>query len=61
MFSLFKLLPLELLDIVCSYCETKFLNIEALETHSETIFPKCRVITYDDMIQYFYEYVCDIH
>ena len=56
-----KFLEEDDIDIFCSKCETKFLNIEALETHSETIFPKCRVITYDDMIQYFYEYVCDIH
>ena len=52
-----KFLEEDDIDIFCSYCETKFLNIEALETHSETIFPKCRVITIDDMIEFFNEYV----
>ena len=41
------------IDIFCSYCETKFLNIEALETHSETMFPKCRVVTIEELMEYF--------
>jgi hypothetical protein len=32
------------IDIVCSYCETRFYNVNALETHSRIIFPKCKVI-----------------
>jgi hypothetical protein len=48
-----KFLEEDDIDIFCSFCETKFLNIKALETHSETIFPKCRVITIEDLIEFF--------
>ena len=48
-----KFLEEDDIDIFCSFCETKFLNIKALEIHSENIFPKCRVITIEDLIEFF--------
>ena len=48
-----KFLEEDHIDIFCSYCETKFLDIEALVIHSETIFPKCRVITIEDLNEFF--------
>ena len=33
------------IDIVCSYCKTRFHNVDALETHNRIIFPKCKVTT----------------
>ena len=48
-----KFLVEEDIDVFCSYCETRFLDVDALETHTEIIFPKCRVISIEDLQQWF--------
>ena len=48
-----KFLDVEDVDIFCSYCETRFSNVHTLETHSQIIFPKCRVISIEDLQQWF--------
>jgi hypothetical protein len=47
-----KFLVEEVIDVFCSYCETRFSNVRALETHSKIIFPKCRVISIEDLQQW---------
>jgi hypothetical protein len=48
-----KFLVEEDIDVFCSYCETRFLDVDALETHTKIIFPKCRVISIEDLQQWF--------
>ena len=44
-----KFLKCENVDIFCPHCETKFCNVDALETHSKIIYSKCFVPTIDDL------------
>ena len=47
-----KFLVEEDIDVFCSYCGTRFLDVDALETHTKIIFPKCRVISIEDLQQW---------
>ena len=47
-----KFLQDEDIDIFCSYCQSKFNDVDALETHSENVFPKCYRISIEDLAQF---------
>ena len=32
------------INVFCSFCDTKFNNLDALENHNHLIFPQCKVI-----------------
>ena len=44
-----KFLKSEEVDIFCPHCETKFCDVDALETHSKIMYPICYVPTIEDL------------
>lgn len=49
-----KILVNEDIDVFCSFCDTRFNNVDALETHRQIIFPKCKVISIEDVVQFLF-------
>ena len=44
-----KILVEQDINVFCSFCDTRFLDVDALETHIQIIFPKCKTINIEEL------------